>query len=444
MKRVKNLNVIEYEWHEIRDNVHEVNAELANIVDQLDPNSDYKLYEASYNYGDLILDEGVLTLPTSDGLTVPLENSAVPEQLKKSLSYSSAPIGVIMSNTVEVFIESDSDVIPLVILGPGRTLGLLETLDPVGAYCLRHIWSSCAGTRSVYMLPKIGDKISHGRLQRELGITVDAPKNSFDHFNIFKTISKSTHFSKNKWVMKILFFSEKWFGAESFNEYLKRYMIQRSSYTRNKSTFDVLWHFFAKELTGKGKKPNPYVLDTLKHVVKILIGMAPGYSPVYNDETRGPLDEIQKIYLNLYRLSSVPTIMAPYHFTIGEQQHSPVIHSMNNPSMFETIPKMRETESLITDLVQAASLFRNFYELGKSGKLKIKQTILEKVFNQTELFFYHANPGNTYSGIKLSSELPKIDKKFISCSELNENHNLKFSDNGEFVKSCILIKNRLL
>src|SRR3989338_9521291 len=128
MKRVKNLNVIEYEWHEIRDSVHEVNAELAKIADQLNPNSDYKLYEASYNYGDLILDEGVLTLPTSDGLTVPLENSAVPEQLKKSLSYSSAPIGVIMSNTVEVFIESDSDVIPLVILGPGRTLGLLETL----------------------------------------------------------------------------------------------------------------------------------------------------------------------------------------------------------------------------------------------------------------------------------------------------------------------------
>lgn len=442
MKRIKNLNVIECEWNEVRDSVYEVNSDLAEVADKLNPNSEYKVYEASYNYGDLILDEGLLTLPTSDGFTVPLEDALVPGYLKKSLSYSSAPIGVIISNMVEVFIESDSDVIPLVILGPGRVLGLLETLDPVGTYCLRHIWSSCAGARSVYMLPKISDKISHGRLQRELGITIDSPKNYFDHFNIFKTISRSPNFSKNKWKMKILFFSEKWFELDAFNEYLRHFMIQCSSYARNKSTFDVLWHFFSKELTGKGKKPNPYVLDTLKHVVKILIGMAPGYAPVCNDETRGPLDEIQKIYLDFYRLGSAPTIMAPYHFTAGEQQYSPVIHSMNNPGMFETIPKMRETESLITDLVQASSLFRDFYELGKSGKLKIRQTILEKMFNQTELFFYHASPGNSYSEIKLSSDLPKIDEKFISYSKSNENNNLKFADNGEFVKSCILIKNK--
>ena len=219
-------------------------------------------------------------------------------------------------------------------------------------------------------------------------------------------------------------------------------MHEYSSYARNKSTFDVLWHFFSKELTDKGKRPNPYILDTLKHVVKILIGMAPGYAPIDGDSTRGPLLEIQKIYLDFYRLTSIPTIMTPYYFDIGNPNSLPVIHSMNNPSMFETIPRMKETESLITDLVQASSLFKSFYELGKSGKLKIRQTILEKALHQTELLFYHANPGNTYTDIKLSATLPKEDRRFLSNANLGSGCEAKFSDNGEFVKSCILIKNK--
>ncbi|OGT41486.1 MAG: hypothetical protein A3F13_03510 [Gammaproteobacteria bacterium RIFCSPHIGHO2_12_FULL_40_19] len=442
MTRIEGLNITEYQWNDVRNDVCNVNAHLAEIIDALNPSAEYKIFEANYNYGDLVLDEGMLMLPTSDGRCVSLEDSTIPETLKKSLSYSSAPIGLIMSNTIEVFIESGFDVIPLVVLGPGRTLGLLETIDPVGGYCLRHIWSSCAGARSVYMLPKISDKISHTRLQREFGFTLEAPKNYCDHFKIFREISRAPHFSKKQWKLKILFFSEKWLEFDPFKQYLKNAVVQNSSYARNKTTFDVLWHFFSKELTEKSSKPNPYVLDTLKHVVKILIGATPGYAPVCNDESRGPLSAIQKIYLDVYRLNSVPTIMAPYHFVIDDEKSFPVIHSMNNPNMFETNPKMRESESLITDLVQTESLFRHFYDLGKNGKLKIRQTILEKVFEQTNLIYYHANPGNNYSGVKLSSELPDADNKFMSYPYPNQSNNLKFADNGEFVKSCILIKKR--
>lgn len=442
MTRIEGLNITEYQWNDVRNDVCNVNAHLAKIIDALNPSAEYKIFEANYNYGDLVLDEGLLMLPTSDGHCVSLENSIIPEALKKSLSYSSAPIGLIMSNTIEVFIESGLDVIPLVILKPGRILGLLETIDPVGDYCLRDIWNSCAGARSVYMLPKISDKIAHARLQREFGFTLEAPKNYCDHFKIFKEISRSVRFSKKQWKTKILFFSSSWLELKPFKRYLKHAVVQNSSYARNRSTLDVLWHSFSKELTEKARKPNPYVLDTLKHIVKILIGASPGYAPVYNDETRGPLSAIQKIYVDVYRLNSVPTIMAPYHFMIDDDKSFPVIHSMNNPNMFETIPKMREPESLIADLLQAESLLRHFYELGKNGKLKIKQTILEKAFEQTDLIYYHASPGNNYSGIKLSSELPDADNKYMSHPYSNQNNNLKFSDSGEFVKSCILIKKK--
>jgi hypothetical protein len=443
MKQIDNLNILEYQWNEIRNSVMEVNQELAQVIDDLNPDSEYKIFEASYRYGDLILNEGRFFLPLKNGSTVPLEHRDVPTHLKKNLQYSSAPIGLISKNTVEVFIECGLDVIPLVTFESGRILGLLETLDPVGAYCLRYIWSSCAGARSVCMLPKISDKVSHSRLQKDFNLTLDAPTNYFEHFNVFRELSRSSDFLNDSWRMKILFFSENWLSLEPFNEYLRRYMIKNSSYARNKATFDVLWHFFSKELTFIGKKPNPYILDTLKHVVKILIGVSPGYAPVLDDVTRGPFYEIQKIYLESYRLSSVPTIMVPYHFDIESSESQPVFHSMNNPSMFETIPKMRETESLITDLVQTSSLFKNFYELGKSGKLRIEKTILEKVFNQTELLFYHANPNNSYFGIRQSQDIPKADKRFSALQCLKKDHSLKFSDNGEFVKSCILIRNKV-
>lgn len=97
MKEIAGFNITEYEWSEVRNSAHSANAQLSEVIDNLNPSVEYKIYEANYQYGDLILDEGQLMLPTSDGLCVPLEDSLIPDFLKKALSYSSAPIGLILS-----------------------------------------------------------------------------------------------------------------------------------------------------------------------------------------------------------------------------------------------------------------------------------------------------------------------------------------------------------
>ena len=61
MKRIKNLNVIECEWNEVRDSVYEVSSDLADVIDKLNPSSEYKVYEASYNI-DLTKTVGWLTV----------------------------------------------------------------------------------------------------------------------------------------------------------------------------------------------------------------------------------------------------------------------------------------------------------------------------------------------------------------------------------------------
>ena len=59
-------------WKEIRDKVAKVNAALANIIDQIDPDSRFPLYSVRYPYGSIIVEEGVFYLPTPEGKIVPI------------------------------------------------------------------------------------------------------------------------------------------------------------------------------------------------------------------------------------------------------------------------------------------------------------------------------------------------------------------------------------
>ena len=59
-------------WKEIRDKVAKVNAALANIIDQIDPDSRFPLYSVCYPYGSTIVEEGVFYLPTPEGKIVPI------------------------------------------------------------------------------------------------------------------------------------------------------------------------------------------------------------------------------------------------------------------------------------------------------------------------------------------------------------------------------------
>ena len=48
------MEIKKYEWKELSKNFENVNPELAEIINQISPDSSYSLYDISYEYGENI------------------------------------------------------------------------------------------------------------------------------------------------------------------------------------------------------------------------------------------------------------------------------------------------------------------------------------------------------------------------------------------------------
>src|SRR3990167_252447 len=443
MSKDKKLDLEFLSWKEARSHLSDINQELCRIIDDWDPDERFGFYKASYKYGDLLLDEGKLRLPMPDGDLVFISDNCIPQKIRDDLSYSSFPIGFPLQKATEVYIELNQRVIPLVVFPAGVPLGLLETLDPIESCCIRNIWNVSIGSRSAFMLPKISDRKVHDKLAKEFGLSTTKPNSQFDHFKIFKELSRSIKFMDDSWHCDILFLNKKWFDRDEknyhwlrFNNYLNEYMVRYSSYTRNKSTVDVMYQLLVRDLEIENKKTFPHLFDALKNIVSILVGATPGFRPAFGNDDFGPFTTIQKIYLEYYSIEYCPTIMTPhlYNFSVDNR---PTYYSISQPSMFETSPRSRKLESYIDDLYQLRLLFETFINLVKKGSLRIDGTIIEKAIRNTSIDYFHASDERKYNGIKSASIMADCDYTLNSLSIHDKAEQRRFSEVNSFTRSCI-------
>jgi len=434
-------------WSKARKYLHNINKELTEIIDTWGPGEDFGFYKATYRYGDLLLDEGKVCLPLSNGELILLSDNRVPKKIKEDLSYSSFPISIPLQKATEVYIELNHRVIPLAIFPTGVPLGLLETLDPIDSCCIRNIWNVSIGTRSAFMLPKISDRLTHNKLAKEFNLSVTKPNSPFDHFKVFKELSRSSKFPDHSWGCDILFMNKKWFEADyknyhwlRFNNYLYEFMVKYSTYTRNKSTVDVMYQLFIKELEGENKKTFSHLFDTLKHIVSIMVGAAPAFRPIYNEEYMGPFNAIQQIYLDYYSLIYCPTIMAPHHYNFKTDNRA-AYYSISQPSSFETSPRSRKLESLIDDLYQLRLLFETFIMLAKKGRFRIDGTLIENAIKSTLIEYFHTSEEGSYNGIKPIKTMVEKDVSLTQIKLNNKIKEMKFSEINSFTRSCIRFTN---
>jgi hypothetical protein len=439
-----NLDIIKVTWSEIRSKVIEVNPALAEVVDAREMPPGAALYRARYQYGQKIANKGALNLPTKDGTVVNLHSDIVPHELSNDLSYSSLPIGVILTNTAEVFREvGNKRVLPLAFFEPGVPLGLLETLEPPGSCCVRNVWDVIAGARSIFMLAKISDGLAHKKLQRETGITTPQPKEMFDHFSVFRDLHKSDAI-KEKWETEVLFFSKVWFeekpndvGWLKFFYFLHHYLFSFSGYSRNKPTIDLIWDGFCEELMQTNQQPQPHIYETVRHLFAMACGAVPGFSPAISDNA-GPVSYIQDIYYEIYGLDKAPTIMSPKHFSLSSS-HQPVYHSINLMTRFRSIPKKRSKVSLSQELHQIRSLIEYFYVSFYDGKLELGNTWFQKVIDSVRFNYFHIEPSDSV-GILDPAVMPESDRNLILVN--NEISNLPFKYDSQFLRGCIKISKK--
>ncbi len=438
-----NPNLIEMTWQDARPFIANANPKLAEIIDAWSPPVNYKLYKVAYRYGDLILKNGIFSLPDTNGNLLPIHHQGIPAKINKTLSYRSVPLGVITQNAQEVFLELENRIISIAYFRPGVILGLWESLENTTSFFPKQLWSVSAGARSTFMLPKISEAVAHKKLCKALDIQSNIIQSMSEHQPLFVEIAKKM---QSDWRQEIIFFSNQWLERDEknigwlrFHHYLLEEGWALSEYNRNQISFELIWSSFARSLEKSHKKPSLYLLNTLQHLVGISTGKVPGFQLATDNEHAAPIKLLQDVYINKYGLRQYfPSIMQPYHFD-DLQQGSPVYYSLQFPTCIDTLPKNRSSICLIDDLRELKDLMDQFIDDAKTGTLNIADTPVQEMINNCQYHYIHSDK-DIYGQLMLSQNVSQIDRHFIQ--PLNNQDKRKFSLNSPFLRGCIAISRK--
>lgn len=424
------LNVQEVLWYDVRDEVNKINSSLANICDMITPDRKFPLYRIKYSYGAKIVDNGCFNLPLLNGQIVHLNDARVPDNLKEQLSYCHIPLSLILSNDVEVFIDTKNRTIPLNFFKAGELFGVFESVATLVGTTLQPRWSVTAGARSVFMLPKISDKVGHGRLKKELGISCEAPNNLREQWHVFTQIANSGNMQDN-WYNEILVFGKTWFDSEckdfnwfKFQQYLFKINWIQSKLLMDTAEFGMIWEDFSETIAKHGFKPRMYIIDTIKYLTTVVAGSGVAFIPSTN-ESSAPISLIQQVYIEVYGLKNyIPTIMQS-----AKLNHSvKLYYSLAYPTTLESSPITRSVPSIIDDQRQVRLLLNLLMQrVGDSNKY---------VKNNIKYAFFHSD-FDKYGEIADSGLLPLHDDRFNFS--LFETQNNIFCNTATFFRGCITL-----
>jgi hypothetical protein len=429
-------------WRDVREAVASVEPGFAKIADQLDPGKDYPLYLANYPYGNLIVERGKCFYPLEDGQLVSIKDVRLPKNMRDDLAYAGTaiPAGIVLNNSIELFLKPKNWVMPWKLYTKGTIFALWGELDSVLSYHPTNIFNITAGMRSVFFIPSIGDIAFHKNLQRDLKIRMSPPKCLLDQWELFVAITRHPELQCD-WSSTLLFFSGKWLEKlqsddpawAMLHRYLLNYAWNKSGYWRNQQFYDIA---LSLAQSNRNLKPNPYLVDTEKHLGAIALSAAPGFAPAI-DESPGPIALLQKVYLEIYGLKKyAPTIMCPEHFSMNATTRRPIYYSLTHPTTFEFSPKSRKQSSTLRDLRELKHITEIFIEEIKAKKLLIENTAFSKIPNMVDFDFFHNKP-DSYGEIRPTSDMAKEDTWLLHS--LSPYKQKDFADAGTFVRGCVRI-----
>ena len=172
------------------DKLQNTDPSLFEIIQGLSLKKSHRLFEAHYPYGAYISKAGVFQIPGSNqGENLDFQPSNISQDIYDQLSYRNTPLGVVMQKGYEVFRDSSPVIIPRSVRRIGLEMGIWELFSPVPGF------SSTAGSRSVFFLPKIADALHHKRLKK-YGVKRHTPHGYFDQWQIFTELAGHPDFSE--------------------------------------------------------------------------------------------------------------------------------------------------------------------------------------------------------------------------------------------------------
>lgn len=443
MSKETQPSIEELTWSDVRDEVASASKELVNIIDDISPTKEFTIFRMRYPFGSKIVHNNLFHVPTDQNTSIPIGESENVVDIKNKLSYSSVPLGIITKHSAEVFLDIHRKIFSLAVLDPGLELGIWEHFG-----WIPHT-SITAGARSLYMLPKISEALSHKQLKKKFGITDAPPKHLYDHWQVFSQIAKSSLFPID-WFCETVFLSNKWAEAIKKDKawsklalYISHKGWQHSGYGRKKVILDIVWEFFVKSLSNKDLKFDPYIVDTLKHLIYIGTGTIPASAPSIGADDAGPLKNIQMIYEDSrgYGLEEyIATIMHPQYFS--GTKSNPVYYSLQLPTLLESLPRTKKITSVI-DNVRELSELLNCFLLDHTdiwSNLTIGDITLNDTLKNLQIEYFHGEMFAYGEMIKSSSKMPESDPR-LKYDPLGEKKRT-FASNSSFLRGCVKISTK--
>lgn len=441
--------LIKVYWKDVHARVAKIDPIFADLVNALSPGRSYPVFLAYYPYGELKGDTKDLFIPKIKGGIYRLSDPSAPKDVIQHLGYgkNDSPFGMVLEKSLEVYIDlpNENITIPYLIYKPGTFFPFSRILSRKNnrTYTPNGILTISSGARSIFMLPNIGCNTQHSRLQLDLNIQKSSPKSLYEHWYLFKEIINSKQTTCD-WRSCLLYFSEKWVQMLlndpawlSLKMYLHELAWRQYEYERNRFYYNFIFSFIQKK---RNLKPNPYLADTVAHLLTTTLGATPGYAPAL-DEEQIPLEIIQKAYVESYGLKKYyPTIMQPVHYVFEKETH-PIYYSLNYPSTQVFSPKSRKISSTLLEMRELSHILKIFIEELRKENSFCSDTIMSEVARKAEFFYFH-NEKDRYQIIHHSKEILNLDKRFNIVSAKCKVRGAKFAADASFLRGCIAVKNQ--
>ncbi|MES2203885.1 MAG: hypothetical protein V4496_01565 [Pseudomonadota bacterium] len=426
-----------YSWKDLSASVKKIKPKLALLIDELSPSDDYSFYLARYPYGALILDKGVFQLINADGQLVPLHHASIPNETKHELSYNKLmPTGLVSHNSIETFFMTKNRTASSSLYGSGNMVALWHALEGKSSYQAGPIWNISSGARTIYMLPKITDKHSYDALKKKYHLNFTVPQTLNEHWKIFSDLANHSLFPE-KWHSEVIFFSRKWFSQaedKAFSPLFKYFLEEvwsSSSFKRNQFIFDFA---FSLAQEKKNLKPNPYLADTVKHLIAMGDGFSPGLATSI-DNLSAPISGLQKVFLEDYGLKKyAPALVHLHHFSSDATR--PVYYSLETPTTTIFSPRSNRLSSKMVDMRELKYLTETLLSEILKGTLSIEETPLFDIARNVCYKFYHSEK-DQLNEISNIADITKIDSSFTKT--LIDNKKYAFPEFSPFFRGCISI-----
>tara|TARA_R110000868_G_scaffold380784_1_gene646833 strand:- start:3433 stop:4749 length:1317 start_codon:yes stop_codon:yes gene_type:complete len=400
----------EVTWDDVRLDVKRLAPDIFTVIEDMSPDSSYKLYEATYPYGAQVVDDdGIFNIYQDDKL-VPLNSNQVDKQIERQLDYRlrGMPMSLVLDGQIQL-ISARNDLIecPHDVYAPGNIMAIYAALDYPCQYQATYHWRMFSGIKNCYMLANLANRKNLQRVEKHFDLKLDSPETLSQQWEFFKLLANQPEFKSN-WQSKILLFGKKWLETLNTNDKLSLALFKRAwnskAIERNMIfTFNNMWEDFIP--TIRNKKVDRYILNISNHILTASIGDCLSYRIAGSDDQAGPFTEIAKTLCDIYGLNKyAPIVMVPHKFTAKPHKHTYV------PVQLPTANILRKYAS------KSNFLLADFREIHYVIN-KFVNTIETKDIAKTPVYNVQNYDYNFYSGDHRSST------RFLPAKEIFDNDN---------------------